>query len=120
MKTMAVAAFVVAALCAWTTCLAADPHGAHGAAAAPAPGTAAAADADHAAVVNRAVLPPAGIRWPAVMMIVVIGLFAAAAAVGLMASPHLPPEEIPVSTSHNESPGHGHDHVPKHGPGGHH
>ena len=128
MRLGAIAALVLVMFGAWTATFAADPHAAHAPAAAPAHATTAEAghaqpgraEAAHPPAVNQAVLPPAGVRWPAVMLIIVLGLFAAAVAIGVLVSPHLPPEEIPVSTSHDESHGHDHSHGHSHGSGGHH
>jgi hypothetical protein len=71
----------------------------------------ASADA-HAPAVNEAVLPPGGIRWPGPMLLIVIGLFLAAAVIGPLSRLE---EPEPVAPAHDD-PGHGHDH----GGGGHH
>ena len=101
-------------LVAWfapIACLAADPHAppAHAA-------TATAGDAP-APAANQPVLPPLGIRWPAVMLIIVVGMFLAALIVGPVVRINLP-EEPPVAHAHDDS--HGHDHGHDHGHGGHH
>lgn len=126
MRIETVAAFVVVTLCAWVSCFAADPHATPQAPASPAhaaPAHATTAESAHPPAVRQAVLPPAGIRWPAAMILVVLGLFLAAAIIGPIARYHMPPEEIPVSTSHDGSHGHdhghGHNHGPNHGHGGH-
>jgi len=107
-------------LVAWfapIACLAADPHAppAHAA-------TATAGDAHAPApAANQPVLPPLGIRWPAVMLIIVVGMFLAALIVGPVVRINLP-EEPPVAHAHDDSHGHGHghDHGHDHGHGGHH
>jgi hypothetical protein len=121
------ATFMLVTLCAWTFSFAADPHATHepvAAAVETAPPSHATAEsahtpagAAHAPAANQPVLPSPGIRWPAVMLIVVLSLFSCAAFIGIWVIPHLPPEEIPVSTSHDESHGHGDDHG--HGTAGH-
>ena len=97
------AVFVIVLLFAVIPCFAADPH-----AAALPHATTAAGDA-HAPAANQPVLPPPGIRWPAVMLIIVGGMFLAAMIVGPVVRLNLP-EEVPVSHSHDESHGHGHGH----------
>ncbi|MEA2709190.1 MAG: hypothetical protein QOF78_1791 [Phycisphaerales bacterium] len=128
----AIAAFVLVTICAWMSTLAADPH------AAPAsPETSHATPAEthtstaeshathpesHSPAANEAVLPPPGIRWPAIMMMIVLGMFLAAAAIGWAVRMNMP-EEVPQSHSHDESHGHGHDaaiHGHATGLGGHH
>ena len=107
-------------LCTWASCLAADPHAAP---AEPSHATTAQAGAQaaHTPAANQAVLPPAGIRWPAIMMMIVVGMFIAAIAIGSVVRMNMP-EEVPETHSHDESHGHehahGHDHG--HGHGGHH
>ena len=126
--TNTVAAFVVVSLIAWTTSLAADPH------AAPADGETTPHqmqhESGHAPAANQAVLPPPGIRWPAVMMIIVLGMFLAAIVVGPVVRMTLP-EEPPVAhghDAHDDDHGHGHGHgharprtpLDDRGHGGHH
>jgi hypothetical protein len=96
--------------------LAADSH----AVATPSHATTAAGDA-HAPAANQPVLPPAGIRWPAVMLIITFGMFLAAMIVGPVVRLNMP-EEVPVTHAHDESHGHGHahDHGHGHAHGGHH
>ena len=111
MTTM-IAAFVAIALCAGTASLAADPHDAP---VPPAHADAAAAPAHegHAPAANQSVLPPSGIRWPAVMMIIVLGMFLAAMVVGPVVRMTLP-EEPPVAhghDAHDDDHGHGHGHA---------
>ena len=134
-STMAV--FAIVMLCAWTISLGAAPH------ATPAPTESAHVDSapesshsGHAPAANQSVLPPPGIRWPAVMMIIVLGMFLAAMVVGPVVRMTLP-EEPPVSHGHDahdahdahaDDHGHGHGHArPRtplddhgHGGGGHH
>ena len=92
--------------------------------------SAAAAHDTHAApAANQPVLPPEGIRWPAVMLIIVIGMFLAAMVVGPVVRMTLPPEDPPLVHAHHDDAhahGHGHGHArPRtpldgHGGGGHH
>ena len=117
-------AAILLTFCVSTRALAADAH------------TASAApemtphESAHAPAANQAVLPPAGIRWPAVMMIIVLGMFLAAIVVGPVVRMTLPEEE-PVAHGHDahdddHGQGHGRGHVrPRtplddHGHGGHH
>jgi hypothetical protein len=69
-----------------------------------------------AAAANEAVLPPVGIRWPAVLMMVVLGMFASAAVIGWFASLLMTEEEPPPVAAAHDDHGHGHDH----GHAGHH
>ena len=109
-------AFVAVALLAWTPTFAADTHGT---AAAPSqahdPHTT--TTAAHAPVAKQAVLPPVGIRWPTVLMLIVIGMFVAAAVIGPIASALMPEEPpAPVAHHHDDHADHGHNA----GHGGHH
>jgi hypothetical protein len=107
------AALAIVTLFASIFCFAADPHAAPApaAAAAPSHATTAGGDGAHAPAANQAVLPPPGIRWPAVMLIIVLGMFLAAMVVGPVVRINMP-EEVPITHAHDES--YGHDH------GGHH
>jgi hypothetical protein len=59
---------------------------------------------------NQAVLPPADIRWPVPMLMIVVALFVAAAVIGPI-SRLLLPEEPPVApAAHDDHGGHGHGH----------
>jgi len=122
------AAFLIVTLSAWTISVAADPHvapSAEGPAAAPpasteaapapAHGEAATPHDAHAPAANQAVLPPPQTRWPAVMMLVVFGLFLSAAAIGWAASVLMPAEDVPVAHGHDESHGDAHGHGHSHG-----
>ena len=113
-----IAAFVVVLLSAWGSILAADPHATPAAPAATATphATTGAGDA-HAPAADTPVLPPPGIRWPAVMLIIVFGMFLAAMIVGPVVRLNMP-EEVPVSHTHDESHRHGNAHGHAHG--GHH
>ena len=62
----------------------------------------------HAPAANEAVLPPAGIRWPAPMLMIVIALFVAAAVIGPISRLLLPEEPEPVAPAHDDHGGHGH------------
>jgi hypothetical protein len=124
-----IAVFAIVMLCAWTISLGAAPH------ATPAPTESAHVDSapesshsSHAPAANQSVLPPPGIRWPAVMMIIVLGMFLAAMVVGPVVRMTLP-EEPPVShghDAHDDDHGHGHGHarprtpLDDHGHAGHH
>ena len=111
--TGAITAFVLIMLCVGSgvggSAFAADaPH--HPPAAAPDQGTTAPA---HAAVENQAVLPPSGIRWPGVMVMIVLGMFLAAIVIGPIVRANLPEE--PAADAHGNDHAHGSgDH------GGHH
>jgi len=110
-----IAAFVILMLCAAGTSLAADPHDA----ATPAPHAETATaphDAHAAPAANQPLLPPPGIRWPTVMMFIVVGMFIAAAVIGWAVS-----TEGPVEQAHDDSHGHGHGHGhdESHGDSGH-
>ena len=106
-----IVAFVAVSLIAWTAAFAADPH------AAPAEGETTSHQTSHASghapTANQAVLPPAGIRWPAVMMIIVLGMFLAAIVVGPVVRMTLP-EEPQVAHGHDA---HDDDHGQSHGRG---
>ena len=113
--TAMIVAFVAVMLCARTPSLAADPHAptmapAHGVSAA---GAAAPAHDGPAPAPHQSVLPPGGIRWPAVMMIIVLGMFLAAIVVGPVVRMTLPEEE-PVAHGHDA---HDDDHGQSHGRG---
>ena len=68
----------------------------------------------HAPAANEAVLPPIGIRWPAVVVFVVLGMFFSAMVIGPIVR-MLMPEEPPAPAAHHDDHG-GHDHAH----GGHH
>src|SRR6185312_9863665 len=56
---------------------------------------------------------PAKVAWPGATVVLVCGLFLAAAAVGIVVRLNTP-EDVPVAHSHDEPPGGSHHH----GPGG--
>ena len=110
--TIPFAAFVLVTLTAWMCSFAAAPHAAPAAPSQPTtagPSHAAPADDAHAPAANQAVLPPPGIRWPAVMVIIVLGMFLAALIIGPVVRMNMP-EEVPVSHTHDEKHGHDRDH----------
>jgi hypothetical protein len=109
---VSIAAFLLVALFAWISCFAADSH-------TPPPATPettsheSAPDAHAAPAANQPLLPPPGIRWPAVMLIIVLGMFLAAMVVGPVVRMTMPPEEPPVAQGHHDDDdddAHGHDH----------
>jgi len=61
----------------------------------------------------RPTLPESGIAWPAILMMVVGGMFLCAVLVGPLYRMEIP-EELPPTHSHDEPPGTSHHH----GPGG--
>ena len=115
MRRSTATAWMLAMLFVSTLCLAADTH------APAAPAHATTAEAEHAPHANQPVLPPGGIRWPAVMLMIVVGMFAAAVVIGVIVRMNMP-EEVPDTHSHDESHGHDHPHGHghDHGHGGHH
>lgn len=74
-----------------------------------APGVEVPLPVDSARTVDRAdvphpVPPPPDRRWPGVMLIVILGLFLAAAVIGPIVRAELP-EELPQTHTHDEPPG---------------
>jgi hypothetical protein len=109
-KTLAGWTVLLVSLSMWmaATLRAADaPHGTTAATAATAPHS----DAGHGAAHDRRPAVPESSRWPGVTIIVVLGMFLAAAIVGPVVRYHAP-EEVPDATSHDE---HGHGAHDAHG-----
>lgn len=79
-----------------------------------APGVGESASADSAIAVEGAgvphpVPPPPDRRWPGVMVIVILGLFLAAAVIGPIVRAEMP-AELPQTHTHDEPPGASHQH----------
>ena len=104
-----IAAILFVTFCASTRIFAAD---AHPAPAAPETTAHEPAHDSHTTPANQPVLPPPAIRWPAVMLIIVLGMFLAAMVVGPVVRMTMPPpEEPPVAHAHHDDDAHGHGHA---------
>jgi hypothetical protein len=97
-----------------------EGHG-YAPATADAPATAGASshgEASHALTYPHPALPPAHQAWPGAMVLIVAGMFLAAAAIGIVVDLNMPDEPPPDVGGHgHDDHGHGHD---DHGHGSHH
>jgi hypothetical protein len=86
------------------------PHGHDAAAVAPAPhADVAHADNAHAASPDHRPTLPSESPWPGILIILILGMFLAAAIVGPVVRYHAP-EEVPAASSHDEHGGGAHRH----------
>ncbi len=108
-----IAAFVFVTMSAWISSFAADPRAADAAMEHSKHATATQA---HAPAANQPIHPPFAIRWPVIIMIVVLGMFVSAMVIGPIARMTMPEEPLaeaahkPAHDDHAGPVDHGHGH----------